>query len=237
MPGHRRPQSIVFLAVSILISLTARPVLAQQDDVAAFYKGRQIRLYIGSAAGGGYDAYARLIGRYLGRYIPGNPVILPLNMPGAGSNTAVAHIYTTEKDGTTIAAIQPGAITKPIYGGSSKVRYDFSQLVYLGSANTEVDMCWVRADAPVKTYRELFNKELIVGSSGEGDSTHDFATAENNILGTRFRIISGYTGTRDVVLAVDRNEVQGVCGLGLPGMMAQRPDWVANGFEIGRAHV
>jgi tripartite-type tricarboxylate transporter receptor subunit TctC len=203
--------------------------LAQQD-VAAFYKGRQINMLIGSAAGGGYDAYARLIARHLDKYIPGHPAILPVNMPGAGGNTAAAHLYTLPDDGTAMAAIQPGSITKPLYAEAGKIKYDYTRLIYLGSANTEVDLCWARADAPVKSYQDAFSRELILGASGEGDSTHDFATAEDNILGTRFRIITGYSGTRDVLLALDRNEVQGVCGLGLPGMMAQRPDWVGNGF-------
>jgi hypothetical protein len=136
-------------------------------------------------------------------------------------------MYTLPKDATAFAAIQPGAITKPIYAERDKIRYDFTQLVYLGSANTEVNLCWVRNDATVKRFADLLENELIIGASGEGDSTRDFAVAENNILGTRFRLIMRYTGVRDIVLAVDRNEVQGVCGTGVPAMMVQRPDWVA----------
>src|SRR3954452_2741547 len=198
-----------------------------QDDLAAFYKGKSINLYIGAAVGGGYDAYARLLGRHIGKYIPGNPNVIPINMPGASGNTVVAHIYTLPKDATTIAQIPPGAITKPIYGEGDKIRYDFTKLVYLGSANTEVNLCWSRADAEVKSFSDLFNTELIIGASGEGDSTRDFAVAENNILGAKFRVITRYTGVRDIALAVDRNEIQGLCGTGVPAMMVQRPEWVA----------
>ncbi len=206
-------------------TLAVAPGHAQ--DVAAFYKGRQISMYIGSAVGGGYDAYARLLGRHISKYIPGNPSVVPMNMPGASGNTAIQHMYTLPKDATAFAAIQPGAITKPIYADRDKIRYDFTKLVYLGSANTEVNLCWVRKDAPVKSFEELLSKELIVGASGEGDSTRDFSVAENNILGAKFRVIMRYSGVRDIVLAVDRGEVQGVCGTGVPAMMVQRPDWVA----------
>jgi len=201
-----------------------------QEDLTAFYKGKSINLYIGAAVGGGYDAYARLLGRHIGKYIPGNPNVIPINMPGASGNTVVAHIYNLPKDATTIAQIPPGAITKPIYGEGDKIRYDFTKLVYLGSANTEVNLCWSRADAEVKSFPDLFNKELIIGGSGEGDSTRDFAVAENNILGTKFKLILRYTGVRDIVLAVDRNEIQGVCGTGVPAMMTTRPEWISSGF-------
>jgi tripartite-type tricarboxylate transporter receptor subunit TctC len=221
-------------ATAFALCVVLLPGQGEAQDVAAFYKGRSINMYIGSAVGGGYDAYARLVARHMGKYIPGNPNIVSLNMPGASGNTAVAHIYNQPKEATSIAAIPPGAITKPIYDQrSDRVRYDFTQIVYLGSANTEVNLCWVRTDAPVTNFKDLFSKELIIGASGEGDSTRDFAAVENNILGTKFRIVMRYTGVRDIVLAVDRNEVQGVCGTGVPAMMVQRPSWVA-GYGPGK---
>jgi tripartite-type tricarboxylate transporter receptor subunit TctC len=203
------------------------PALAQAQDVAAFYKGRQVNMFIASAVGGGYDAYARLVGRHIGRYIPGNPSIVPMNMPGASGTVAVQHMYTLPKEGTAFAAIVPGGITRPLYDVHERIKYDFSKLVYLGSANTEVNLCWVRTDAKVKTFKDLFSNELIIGASGEGDSTRDFAVAENSILGTKFRVVQRYKGVRDIVLAMDRGEVAGLCGTGVPAMMVQRPDWVA----------
>ena len=198
---------------------------SQAQDVASFYTGRQINMFIGSAVGGGYDAYARLVGRHIGKYIPGNPTVVAFNTPGASGNTAVGHLFKQSKDGTAFAQIPPGAITKPVYG-TDKSPFDFTQLVYLGSANTEVNLCWVRTDAPVQSFKDLLSKELIIGASGEGDSTRDFAVVENNIIGAKFRLIMRYTGVRDIVLAVDRNEVQGLCGTGVPAMMVQRPSWV-----------
>jgi tripartite-type tricarboxylate transporter receptor subunit TctC len=228
MQGIR--QLMATIVVGACLAQTAGT--GQAQDVDSFYKGRQINMYIGSAVGGGYDAYARLVGRHIGKYIPGNPTVVAFNMPGASGNTAVAHIYNQPKDGTSIAAIPPGAITKPIYA-ERNVRYDFTQLVYLGSANTEVNLCWVRNDAPVRAFEDLLSKELVIGASGEGDSTRDFAAVENNILGTKFRIIMRYAGVREIVLAIDRDEVQGVCGTGVPAMMVQRPAWVA-GTGLGK---
>jgi tripartite-type tricarboxylate transporter receptor subunit TctC len=227
MPAYR----LRVLAAGALAAML--PSVAQAQDVASFYKGRQINMLIASAVGGGYDAYARLIGRHITRYIPGNPSIVPMNMPGAAGNTAIQHLYTMPKEATAFAGIPPGAITKPIYDQKDRIRYDYSQLVFLGSANTEVNLCWVRNDAAVKTFTDLFATELVIGASGEGDSTRDFAAVENNILGTKFRIIQRYTGVRDIALAVDRNEVQGVCGTGVPAMMVQRPDWVS-GKGLGK---
>jgi tripartite-type tricarboxylate transporter receptor subunit TctC len=209
------------------------PSFAHAQDVAAFYKGRSISMFIASAVGGGYDAYARLVGRHIGKYIPGNPTIVPMQMPGASGNTAIQHMYTLPKEGTAFAAIQPGAITKPIYDQRKRIQYDFTQLVYLGSANTEVNLCWVRKDAPVQSFNDLFSKELIIGAGGEGDSTRDFPVVENNVLGTKYRVIQRYPGVRDTVLAIDRNEVQGLCGTGVPAMMVQRPEWVA-GTGLGK---
>src|SRR3954465_8591353 len=153
--------SIRFLLRTMLTGACAVPLPAAgraQSDLAAFYKGKSINLYIGAAVGGGYDAYARLLGRHIGKYIPGKTNVMQINMPGVRGNTVVAHIYNLPKDATTIAQIPPGAITKPIYGEGDKIRYDFTKLVYLGSANTEVNLCWSRADAEVKSFPDLFNK-------------------------------------------------------------------------------
>jgi tripartite-type tricarboxylate transporter receptor subunit TctC len=222
-----------YLLRTIAACATLLPQSAHAQDIAEFYKGRSISMFIASAVGGGYDAYARLVGRHMSRYIPGNPAIIPMQMPGASGNTAIQHMYTLPKEGTAFAAIQPGAITKPIYDVRERIKYDFTKLVYLGSANTEVNLCWVRNDAKVKSFSDLFSNELIIGAGGEGDSTRDFAVAENNVLGTKFRVIQRYPGVRDTVLAIDRNEVEGVCGTGVPAMMVQRPDWVA-GKGLGR---
>ncbi len=201
-----------------------------QEPVAAFYKGKSINLYIGSTVGGGYDTYARLLARHIVKYIPGNPAIVPSNMTGAGGNIVAAHIYNiAPKDGTAIAIVLPGTVTEPLYSGREKLRHDPEKLAYLGSANSEVNMCYARADAGISA-ADLSKRELIIGASAEGGSSRDQPAVQNNLLGHRFRVVSGYPGSREIFLAIEKNEVAGVCGLGLPAVRQQRADWLEKGF-------
>ena len=223
--NHRR------LLLPILVAaLYAQPAQAQ-DAVAAFYKGKQINLIVGSSAGGGYDTYARLLGRHLGKYIPGNPVIVPSNMPGAGSNAAAAHIYAVApKDGTVIGAVQTAAVLDPLFGDKARMKHDASKFIYLGSATVDYYVCVVRADAPVKSFQEALSREVIIGASQPGTSTRDFPALLNNAVGAKFRIVSGYPGTREITLAIEKGEVQGLCGFSWSSLSVQHPDWLQNGF-------
>src|SRR5262245_44500689 len=205
---------------AIAASLALSPAGAQ-DSVAQFYRGKQINLYVGSTAGGGYDSYARLLARKFSSYIPGNPVIVPQNMPGAGSNKLAGYIYSVApKDGTAIGAIFSGAIVQPLFGDA--VQHDPSKLIYVGNANIEVFLCLARTDAPVKSFREALAQELILGSSNEGGATRDFPAMLNNIVGTKFRLVTGYPGSSEIVLAIERSEVQGACGLGWSSIAPHR---------------
>lgn len=219
------------LGVALAAALGAIPAVAA-DDVAGFYAGKNVSLIIGSSPGGGYDAYGRLIARHLGDHIPGKPTILPVNMPGAGSARAIEYLETTApKDGTAIAAIFPGAVLEPLIG-EVPMRHDPSKLNFLGSANNDVFLCVIRADAPVKSFGDAFSKEAILAASAEGGSSRDFPVMLNNVLGTKFRLVSGYPGSREMTLAIQEGEVQGECGLGWSSVSVQHPDWIS-----GRASV
>jgi len=218
------------LLLSLVAALYA-PAAQAQDAVAAFYKGRQINLIVGSSAGGGYDTYARLLGRHLGKHIPGNPVIVPSNMPGAASNATAAHIYAVApKDGTVIGAVQTAAVLDPLFGDKARMKHDASKFIYLGSATIDYYICVVRADAPVKNFRDALTREVIIGASQPGTSTRDFPALLNNAVGTKFRIVSGYPGTREITLAIEKGEVQGLCGFSWSSLSVQHPDWLQNGF-------
>ena len=220
------------LAAAPLIALVATSAVYAQDAVEQFYKGKQINLYIGTSPGGGYDTYARLLARRFSNYIPGNPTIVPQNMPGAGSNKLGGFMYSVApKDGTAIGAIFSGAILQPLIG-DTPVQHDPSKFVYLGNANNEVFVCFARADAPVKTFQDTFSKELIIGATNEGGSTRDFAAMLINVLGSKLRIVTGYAGSNEIMLAIERNEVQGLCGVGWSSIAAQHPHWLANGFGM-----
>jgi len=220
------------LATAAALLCTAPGALAQ-DAVADFYRGKSIRFVIGAISGGGNDTYARLVGRHLGKHIPGQPAIVPINMPGASGHISAAHIYNVAaKDGTAIGSTTPGVITDPLWAGEAgreKFKYDPVALIHLGSAQIATYNCYIRADAPVKTFEDAFKTELILGAAQEGGSTRDAPVLLNNILGTKFRVITGYPGTREILVAIERNEVQGVCGMGWDSMVNQRPDWLDKG--------
>lgn len=216
--------------ISAVILLTTGSVFAQ-SDADNFYQGKTIRLIIGGSVGGGFDTYARLVARYMPKYIPGNPTIVPSNMPGGGGNIAAGHLYNlASKDGTAFAAVLPGTITDPLLQSGDRVKHDPSKLIYLGSANSEVNMCYVRSDIGVTSIRDLADKEVIIGASAEGGSTRDQPTIQKNLLGSKFKIVSGYPGTREIFLAIEKNEVSGICGIGLSSFRAQRPTWLDTGF-------
>jgi tripartite-type tricarboxylate transporter receptor subunit TctC len=215
------------LLVAAACLFGAATVAAAQDSVEQFYKGKQVAMIVGSSAGGGYDTYARMLSRPFGNAIPGNPTVVVQNMSGAGSNRAAGYIYSVApKDGTAAAAIFPGAVLQPLLS-EQPVPHDPSKLVYLGSANSDVYVCYVRTDAPVKTFQDVFTRELIVGASNPGATTYDLPLLLNNMLGAKFRIVTGYPGSREITLALERGEVQGACGIGWTGIEAMHPEWFA----------
>jgi len=217
------------LAASAVAALTAATSAPAQDAAAQFYRGKQINLYIGSTPGGGYDAYARLLARKFSSYIPGNPAIIPQNMPGAGSNKLAGYMYAVApKDGTAIGAIFSGAIVQPLFG--DPLPHDPSKFIYVGNANIEVFVCLARADAPVKSFKEALEKELILGSTNEGGSTRDFPAMLNNVLGTKFRLVTGYPGSNEIMLAIERSEVNGTCGVGWSSVAPQRARLLDSGL-------
>jgi tripartite-type tricarboxylate transporter receptor subunit TctC len=212
--------------VAVLACLAVAPARAQ-DAVADFYRGKQINIIVGSSAGGGYDTYARLIARHFGDHMPGNPEIVVQNMPGAGSGKATGYIYSVApKDGTAMAAVFPGVLLDPLIG-DVQVQYDPRQLTYVGNANADVYICFLRSDAPAKTFQDTFSHEVILGASNAGGTTRDLPAMMNNLLGTKFRVVTGYAGSKEITLAVERNEVHGACGIGWTGLPTMHPDWFA----------
>jgi tripartite-type tricarboxylate transporter receptor subunit TctC len=198
-----------------------------QDNVANFYRGKEVDIIVGSSAGGGYDTYARLLARHLGAHIPGHPEVVVQNMPGAGSNKATGYIYSVApKDGTAIGAVFPGALLDPLIGDVT-VQHDPRRLDYLGSANADDYICFVRSDAPAKTFADTFSHEVILGASNSGGTTRDLPAMLNNLLGSKFRVVTGYAGSKEITLAIERNEVNGACGIGWTGLPTMHPDWFA----------
>jgi tripartite-type tricarboxylate transporter receptor subunit TctC len=197
---------------------------AQAQSPADFFRGKTVTLLVGSTAGGGYDTYARMISRYMGRHTPGNPSVIVSNMPGAGSNIAASYIYNgAPKDGTFIGALYGGAPLEPLIG-TTPVKHDPSKTQYLGSANDDVYVCVARKDAPAQSFDDVFKTELLVGA-GTGSSTSDFPAVLNAVLGAKFKLVMGYPGSREISLAADKKEVSGACGLAWPSVSVTNPGW------------
>ena len=208
-----------FLAA--LVGIAVSPALA--DD---FYKGKTLEVYIGSGAGGGYDRYGRTVGQHMARHIPGNPTVVPRNMPGAGSMKLAEYMSTiATKDGTAIAILQPGALFEPLVNDKLKFRYDPAKLEMIGSANSGTRVCITYHTSKIKTFEDALKIQSNFGGNAAGSSTTDYAEMLNNLAGTKFKIVNGYESTSLVVLAIERGELDGVCGFDTASFEAQKPDW------------
>lgn len=222
------------MALGLAIGASLAPTAAHaQDAVAAFYKGRQITVVIGSSAGGGYDTYGRLLSRHLGKHVSGNPGVVASNMPGAGSNAAANHIMSSApKDGTFIAIVFASVIVEPLLGERGRQKFDASKIAFVGNANKEVFMCAVRAQSDIKTFQDMRRREVVTGASAAGGATADFPTMLNTFMGTNIRIVRGYPGTREITLAVEKGEVEGACGLAWSTTSVQYPRTLAEGQPL-----
>ena len=216
------------LGLTVAFGLAAGDACAQ-EAVTQFYKDKTFTFIAGSSAGGGVDLYTRLLARHLSKHLPGNPKVVPQNMPGAGSVAAAAHIYSNApKDGTQVAMTLAGAILDPLTGGAKRT-YEPTRFTYIANANRETGVCVVRADAPVKTFADAFKTELIVGGTGPGSAVTDYPLFLRNVFGAKIKYVGGYPGSREVSLAVQKGELHGVCGLAWSSAKLQYPEVLAPG--------
>src|SRR5438552_2416045 len=207
-----------------MLLLPTAPAGAQSP--AEFYKGKTVELYIAYSVGGGYDLYARLLARHLGKHIPGNPTVVPKNMEGAGGLRLANWLYqAAPKDGTVLGATSRSVAFENILGNKA-AQYDASKFTWIGSANDEVSVCVSWENSGVTTFEDLYVKELAVGSTGVADDTYQFPRFVNNALGTKMKIVTGYPGGNDVSLALERGEVQGRCGWSWSSIKTTRFNWV-----------
>jgi tripartite-type tricarboxylate transporter receptor subunit TctC len=200
---------------------------AGAGEAAAQFKAPTVTLYIPSGIGGGYDTYGRLASRHLARFLPGNPTLIPKNMPGAGGVVLANYLYNVAPtDGSAIALLQGGTALEPLFG-FSQAKYDVTKFHWLISLNRLVSIGVFWHTSPVRTTDDLYARDVLVGSSGGGDSsTEILPRLLNRLAGTRFKIISGYKGTGDSMLAMERGEVEGIVGHELSALRAARPEWL-----------
>jgi tripartite-type tricarboxylate transporter receptor subunit TctC len=213
--------------IVILATGALAPQAARAQNPAAFYAGKSIELDIGYSVGGGYDLYGRLLARHLGKHIPGNPAIVPKNMEGAGSLRLANYLYmAAPRDGTVIGIVARGIAFDPLLNESG-AGYDATKLSWLGSANNDVSVCVALTTAGITSFDQLYDRSLTIGSTGIADDTYQFPAVVNAVLGTKFKIVTGYPGGNDVSLAIERGEVDGRCGWSWSSVMTTRPTWVA----------
>jgi tripartite-type tricarboxylate transporter receptor subunit TctC len=198
-------------AACVAVAALGGASAASAQAPAEFFKGKTISLLIGFGVGGEDDLWARAIARHIGSHIPGNPTVVPQNAPGSGGLLVANRLYNTApKDGTVIGLINRGIPFEPLLGGQGD-QFDALKFNYLGSPGRDTTVCAARKDAEVKTMQDLYSKQLTVGGSGSGADTAIYPQFFAALLGMKFKTVLGYKGSHDIQLAMERNEVQGIC--------------------------
>jgi tripartite-type tricarboxylate transporter receptor subunit TctC len=213
------------LVAALVISISTISIVPSQaqDDVASFYKDKQVRIAVGTAPGTGYDIVARVIALHLGRYIPGNPTVIVQNVPGAGSLRMTNQVFNVgPKDGTLIGASINGMPTAPLLQPEA-AHFDPRKLNWLGSPHRETMVAIAWHTATVQSLDDLQAKELVVAATTPGTGMIDFPLVANGVLGLKFKIVRGYEGSVQTLMAMESGEAQGVGGTSWSALKTQRP--------------
>ncbi len=221
---------ILLAALTTIVSYAAAAQPSASPSVEEFYKGKQISVLIGFGPGGANDAWARILAQHMGKHIPGNPTLVPQNMAGAGSLKLANHLSNiAPKDGLTFGVVSRGVPLEPLLGGEA-VQFDPTKLNWIGSPDKDITVCVARKDAEVQTMGDLFSKQLVVGATGSGADTAIYPEFLAEFLGMKFKTVKGYPGSNEIFLAMERNEVHGICVA--YDSLARQPMFIANKINI-----
>jgi tripartite-type tricarboxylate transporter receptor subunit TctC len=213
--------------VSIALFAAAFAAGSLPATAADYFAGKTIEWTVGADVGGGYDIYSRTIARHLPKYIPGNPVIVVKNLPGAGSAKAATYLATVApKDGTAIGSLMPGGVIGPLLEDGPKPQYDPTKLVYLATADSGTRVCATFINSKTKSFADAQKQKTVMGASAAGGSTRDYVNMLRKAAGAQFELVTGYKGTAEIGLAVERGEVDGLCGWDWSSLKAQKSDWL-----------
>ncbi len=214
-----------FLLALAILQIWTLP--AGAEPVEEFYRGRSVSVVVGYGPGGGYDAYARLLARHMARHIPGAPALVVQNMPGAGGLKATQYLYeVAPKDGTAFGTVARGQPLAPLLGNAS---FDALRFTWIGSVSDEASLCLSWRGSKVRTWQDLFSGEALFAGEGQGADPDMFAMALNRVLGARIKVITGFHSTREMTLALQRGEVEGICGVSATTLLGQHAEWLAGG--------
>jgi tripartite-type tricarboxylate transporter receptor subunit TctC len=211
----------LYLGVAIL----AGPLIATPAAGADFFQGKTINVIIGYSAGGGYDLYARLLAKHLGKHIPGNPTVVPQNMVGAGSMRAANYLYSVApKDGTAIGIFSRSVAIAPLIASAN---FDARKFTWLGSMTKDVSVCVTWNTSAIKSWDDMMSHQFVAGGEGAGSDPDIFALMYKNVMSAKVRLVSGYPGTNDITLAMERGEVDGLCGISWSTIKSRHADWIS----------
>ncbi|MEA3182084.1 MAG: hypothetical protein QOI59_5607 [Gammaproteobacteria bacterium] len=223
-----RKTIVLGAALAIATAMLFPATLANAQPAADFYRGKTLRMLVGYGPGGGYDIYGRLVAEFLPRFLPGNPTIVTQNMPGAGSFVAAKYMYeVAPKDGTAFGSLAQTLALDSMTNTNAKV--DVAKMPYVGRVVTNIDVGAALPRAGIRSFEDVRAKQYAVGASGGGSTTTLFPTALQTYAGAKFKLVRGYSGTNDILLALERGEVDIVGAYGLPGILVSHPGWVQHG--------
>src|SRR3954463_5866783 len=210
------------LAVSLGVIASAP---AQAQGVADFYRNKSVTLAISFSVGGGYDLYARTLARHMGKHMPGNPQIVPQNMPGAGGLRVAQFLYNVaQKDGLTFGTFTRMAGIAPLFDPTQT--YDAAKFTWLGAITDSVSVCITWQTSPVKTWKDFLEKPVTLGGTGPSGELDIFTNLYKNVFNANVKLVTGYPGTAEIMLAMERGELDGVCGIDWTTIKAQRARWI-----------
>ncbi|HWG05583.1 MAG TPA: tripartite tricarboxylate transporter substrate-binding protein, partial [Beijerinckiaceae bacterium] len=223
--ASRRDRVFLIPAIAVGLTAVAASLPAHAQSAADFYKGKDLRLIIPDDAGGGYDAYSRLLARHLGDHIPGNPHIVAENMSGASGLRAANYLYNqAPRDGTVMGSTYNTLLTEPLLGDTA-TQYDPTKFEWIGSITTQYNACMVWNTSPIKTIQDAMKQEVKVSTTGLSGNSAKMPLMLNMLIGTKFKVISGYS-TTGMRYAVERGEVDGICGFSYDTYEAANPEWL-----------
>jgi tripartite-type tricarboxylate transporter receptor subunit TctC len=211
----------------VALAIAVMPSPAATQPAEEFYRGKTVTMLIGYPPAGANDVYARLVARHIGRHIPGQPNVVARNMPGAGSLAAANHIFNVApKDGTVLGLLVP---TLPLEEklGSTAAKYTASGFHWIGRMAPAPNITFINANARVKTIQDAFQQEAVLGATGRSATNAVYPTVLNNVLGTKFKIVIGYKGSADTMLAMERGEVEGHSAT-YDTLKTVHPDWITD---------
>ncbi len=219
----------LLMAAPLTLAISVSPAAAQTSE--EFFSGKDITLYIGTAAGGGYDNFGRLVARHIGKHMPGNPTLVPVNMEGAGSLKLANWLYNAApRDGTALGVLNRGTAFEPLIGMRQLTRFDATKFIWIGTPTNDMSVCVAWSASGLEHFDELYERSLYVGSTGGGSGTDVFPKIINGTLGTQMQVVSGYPGGNDIDFAMERREVDGRCSWSWSSILSGKKDWLDQGL-------